>query len=206
MKINELIGYKTHPIYTTAKALYDPNAVANAQGIDGRGRRLTQTAKFTKFLIDNGFKKLGAGSFGAAFEKPGYRWVFKIFAQDPAYLYYLKYAIQHQSNMNVPRIKGKIIKINESTYAVRMEKISMTTDKIDLALKFLQATDHFDYDDETAEDIKFLRRFYPGVLTIITDMKKGPWPLDLNHTNIMARDRSTPVVLDPIYDPKGMDE
>ena len=203
-QLNELVGYKSHPIYKKAKAVYNPSTIAKVQARDGRGRRLAQTAKFKEFLLTHGFRSIGAGSFGAVFEKPGYPWLFKIFNQDPAYLAYLKYAIQHQSNPNVPKIKGKILKINDDTYAVRTEKLK-TLALLNDSYEFFEALNDFE-NNPTPDAIEYFQKSYPGVLKILEDLAQGKWPFDLSWDNVMARNRSTPVVTDPLYDPNGMNE
>jgi hypothetical protein len=205
MEINELIGYKQNPIYLKAKAIYNPHVVARAQGYDKRDRRIIQMEKFTEFLSQHGFKKLGSGSFGTVYEKPGYPWIFKIFLQDPAYLTYLKYAIANQSNSSVPRIKGRIIKINTSTYAIRMEKLKPIT-ILTRYSEFTNVMSHYDYNEERPQDEEFLRITFPSILQILNDLKKNKWEFDLSTNNVMARDKKTPVLVDPIFDPKGMNE
>ena len=52
MNINELIGYKNHPIYQKARNLYDPNAISKAgdRYDSNKKKRINQGLKFEKFL------------------------------------------------------------------------------------------------------------------------------------------------------------
>ena len=209
MNINELIGYKNHPIYQKARNLYDPNAISKAgdRYDSNRNKRINQGLKFEKFLDDHGFKKLSSGSFGFVYEKPGYPWVFKIFTQDPAYLHFLKYALANQSNPNLPKLKGKILKINDNTYAVRMEKLQSTrsAEITPTLIELFQIIENIHYRTRKNKDTNWLKNNYPGIYKIINDLQDGDWPFDLHDKNMMMRG-NVPVIIDPIYDPNGMNE
>lgn len=208
MKLNELIGYRENPIYQKAKALYDPEAISKAGSHSSRTNRINQAQEFQKFLAGHGFVKLDSGSFGYVYEKRGYPWIFKIFTQDPAYLDFLKYALANQSNPNLPKIKGKILRINNDTYAVRMEKLTsfrqgkhQSKDLIDLA----DILDRMQWGSESGTDKEWLTATFPGIAHIFKDLHGSRWPFDLHDGNMMMRG-NVPVVIDPIYDPRGMNE
>jgi hypothetical protein len=201
MNINELTGYKNSGYYPVAQHIFrNPDSRGS---IDAEYNREFQFAKWTSFLESRGFVHLGSGAFGGTYEKAGYPWIFKVFKNDDAYRYYIKYAMAHQANINLPRVKGRVIKINDETYAVRLEKLS-PIDKVlylDLyaAVRAMVTSEGMIPHRETAEFIDSFRKEYPGIYEIIGDMLKLPYRLDFTQDNIMIRG-NTPVVIDPIAD------
>lgn len=114
--LDELTHYKKLPAYHRARSDFADTTTFMAAD-EGK-------AKFDKFMQDNGFKQLGSGAFANVYERPGYPWVFKIFSKDPAYLAWLEYVAAHQNNEHVPKLRGKPFKINNDTFAIRMEKLT----------------------------------------------------------------------------------
>lgn len=178
MKVNELKGYKTDPIYQMAKSTFANNDTVVFDKSSYRGNNLK---KFTEFLLQAGFRLVGKGSFAAVYEKPNYPWLFKLFNQDSAYEQYIRWAIKNQDNPHVPKIKGGIIKINDQTHAIRMEKLTPFLGH-HRSLKLNQLSNLlYNHDNDTGlsnENIRWIRDNYPQI------MMRG----------------QTPVIIDPIYD------
>lgn len=146
------------------------------------------------------------GAFGAVYEKPGYPWVFKIFTGDPAYKRYIDYVIKHQNNPYVPRIKGKIIKINFNTYALRMEKLeplsknkSKSVSKLYYILYGIRRASELE-----RKELEWLEKNYPGVVDILTTLSRvGGDKLDIDSKNMMMRGK-IPVLVDPVINDKTL--
>ena len=65
-----------------------------------------------------------SGSRGSILKRKGDSFVVKIFQRDPYYMKYLLYAIDHQNNPHVPKIKGKPIKIAKKSVWTNSYKIT----------------------------------------------------------------------------------
>lgn len=173
----------------------EPKIAQTKDILSTSGSQYLTFKKLSAFLIQNGFVYLGEGVGGIVFERPGYPWVFKVFRNDPAYFHFLKYAIAHQDNPNLPRIKGKFIKLGDGAYAVRMEKLKPLAHNDRLA----HPTIGYQYrqlDAIPEETVKIFSHDYPGIWRALKDTVQPGFILDLGHGNIMQRD-GVPVVIDP---------
>ena len=56
-----------------------------------------------------------------------------------------------------------------------------------------------DIHKDTVKFLAIFKKEYPGVFSVVTDMMKLPWRLDLGKANIMMRG-NVPVIVDPIAD------
>jgi hypothetical protein len=191
MKIKELTGYKSHPHFQQASQTFQGDLSAFKPRID-------KLEQFQKYMLDNGFKHLGTGSYGSAYIHPTYPWVLKIFTHDPAFLQYIKYIRLHQSNPNVPKTTGPIIRINKNTFVIRLEKLEPIVGK-NLSDLMAVIKPLFYARELTTDQKEFLLQHYPGIFEIIDDMDKLPSQpeLDLHKGNVLLRN-NTPVILDPI--------
>ena len=202
MKINELTGYKKNPIYQKAQSTFMPvssnadDVTSIMQSAVARGRELIT---FRSFLELHGFKHMGTGLYGSVYSNPLYPYVFKIFKNDPTYKTFIEYCIKNQNNPNIPKIKGKLLKINNETFAVRLEKLENIN-----KMKFSDLIHIFDTlywaNKLSALDTKQTMRLqtkYPGIWTILNwiDVHGN---FDLHLSNIMQRSDGTPVLTDPI--------
>lgn len=195
MKITELTGYKTNTHYKQATDIFnDPTDREN------------QLEKWHNYMTDHGFTFLGSGNFGSVYESPNYPWVFKIFKDDPGFIHFFKYVKANQQNDNLPKVKGNLIKINDTTFVIRVEKLTPMTNtifnnefnNIGPIMRLFSRRELADMDqDYQAEIIKFKQK-YPGIFKILYDMVKSNYLLDLSARNMMMRD-NTPVVTDPIF-------
>lgn len=74
-------------------------------------------------LIDAGYRALGDGAFGVVYQKPGTSYVLKVFsATDRAYLAFVK-LVMDNPNPHFPKFIGKIVKVTNDYYAIRMEPL-----------------------------------------------------------------------------------
>ena len=193
--LDELTAYRSHPAYKQARATFDDTTDQWSK----QTRRIDKLEQFKTFLEKNGFNFIDRGSFGAVFERPGYPWVFKIFNKDPAYLHFVKYAMAHQGNPHLPRIKG-IIKINDDTYAVRMERLSPIPLGTEPAMSLIRKIVNIDsYGDLSDADAAWIDKKFPGISAFFKSFPLGGFEYDLNLPNFMQRG-NTMVIVDPIYD------
>jgi hypothetical protein len=221
MRIEELSGYRDNEYMQGAKDIFKQRPADNpATGDDDIIGKLDpnkssleyapyyQMMQFNKFLTAKGFRQLGSGAYAGVWEHPNHPWVFKVFKNDEAYMTYYKWCRSHQNNPNVPKIKGGVIKINDETYAIRMEKLS-PIDK-DVYNDVDRAVGAFEWyvrgikkgwDEETMErvraELEEYREAYPGIYEIMAMIFKSGYRLDLHFNNIMQRG-DIPVITDPI--------
>lgn len=190
--LTELKHYRTIPAYQRAKELFT--------GIH-RKQHYDAMARFHDFLTLHGFKRLGEGSFGAAYEKPGYPWIFKLFNNDPAYLAWIYFALQHQDNPHVPKFKGKPFKITDQTYAIRMEKLDdalIGQDSIRNLLKRWDGDTLTNHQAQYLDDVG-IPQMIP-ILNGIADLsKRYGYAADIHEFNVMSR-AGEPVIIDPLID------
>lgn len=201
-KLNELQPYRRNPLYKAAVKAYSkkphPNPLTKALT-----PRKTPVDTFIKSLEEKGFKKLGKGMYGYTLEHPSYPWVFKLFSRDDGYKLFLDYALTHQDNPYLPKIKGKYIKLTNDSYVVRLEKLKpIQNQPLVNNLEVLAGTTT----DEKLKKktIEYLKSHYPDILKILRDIKKianktgYEYYIDTHGENIMQRADGTPVITDPL--------
>lgn len=188
----ELKHYRTIPAYQRAKALFTDMP---------RKKHYENMALFHDFMTLHGFNRLGEGSFGAVYEKPGYPWVFKIFNNDPAYLAWIQFVLQHQSNPHVPKIKGKPFKITNNAFAVRMEKLNdalIGQDSIRNLLKRWDGKKLSNHERQYLDDVGI-----PDMIPILDGIaelsKRYGYMADIHEFNVMSRAGEL-VIIDPLID------
>ena len=160
-------------------------------------------------LLYNGFKKIGNGKFGKVFGHPNLNYIIKIFRKDDGYINFYKLAIQHQDNPHFPKFRGKLIKIDENLFAIRMEKLSKINLYNDENYYEYQFIEFYLYDGKTRD--QFLPKFkmtitekFPELKTaldIIKNLKNlnKNYAIDLHGENLMMRG-DCPVIIDPLVD------
>ncbi len=203
MKLNDLFErhYRTMPAYQSAKAAFEPTTDLTLTPKLRRQAGDIALDKFNNYMADNGFTKLGQGAFGAVYEKPGYPWVFKLFANDAAYLAWINYVVKNQSNEHVPKLKGKPFRINDGVFAVRMEKLKRMPDTWwDDPL--LDKVVYGGITTQNKEELKELgHEDLAKVLVDIHHLAHGninnDWNTDMHGGNIMMRG-DIPVITDPL--------
>ena len=203
MNLRELTGYKQHPAYQTAQATFSDKIDRDDDFYGSQDLRAKQLRGWTRFMKENGFEHLGSGAYGGAYEKPGYPWVFKVFTSDPAYLAFFKYVRQNQNNPNLPKTKGNVIKINDDTFAVRIEKLQPIGRELFLDVQYyinlMLREENIDPESYGATELAKAKAAYPGIYEIVVALNSMPFQTDLHQENIMARG-NVPVIVDPVAD------
>lgn len=200
MKISELTGYKSNELYNKAKEIFD---------VDVKDKPLYVSQDEWRTIMEHyGFKHLGSGSYGSAYEHPKYPWVFKIFKGDNSYFKFFNYARRNQHNPNLPKIKGSYIRIGNDAYVVRLEKLQEISreqyQKVEEIINtFQDIIADEKYDNELTPEEKQLLKLYPGIHEFLSalwhlDIFSTSYP-DLHGGNIMMRG-DVPVIIDPVVD------
>lgn len=198
MKINELIGFKSHPIYQLAQQSYSLFDLES---------KLKNT-EYEKL-------KLGAGLYAAVFAKPGSNVVYKFFDNnDSGYLNYLEYIRKHQNNPHVPKIIGKLIKLDFSkrqgvntktplqAYMIKLERLEPLNLNDTEQLKIYQniVALFSAFLSNSTDSIRFIQRMEkssPQLVDVVGDintMTNGF--VDIHDGNVMFRKDGTPVITD----------
>jgi len=90
---------------------------------------LTRPQRFNQIdqrLIDAGYQGLGQGFHGAVWQKPGAKYVLKVFATyDNCYFEFLKVARANADNPHMPRIIGKLVWLSDAYVAQRLEPLKI---------------------------------------------------------------------------------
>ena len=197
MRINEIINESE-----TLDEITRPNKIHDAGHI----------------LKHAGYEKLGYGMFADVYAKPGADHVLKLFdRRDRSYPKFVNMVIQHPNN-HFPKFKGKIMKITDNYYAIRMEMLSKFStwmaDNGGLDLLYLLQNYIYGYAahgagfetsseraSSTVKQINDLEKTQPGIkkaCEFIADLiKSGDPGLDLHNENLMMRG-NTIVFTDPV--------
>ena len=190
-KIDELQGYRSHPLYTQAQDIKKPQR---------KIRRIMPIEKIEAFVekIEAlGYKPegIGSGYYGMVFQHPKRpKEVIKLFTANPGYLKWIDYCKKYSNrNPHLPKIRRAFM-IDNKTGAVFMEKLNPSgeSNKIFFLLgaspKVVMDTNHW------------LKDTNPTLYYTFKDMaEKFPrveW--DLHADNLMRRDDGTIVITDPI--------
>lgn len=153
-------------------------------------------------LIAAGYEKIGSGSWGNVFSKPGDPLVLKLFHPgDQAYTDFVSLAMQNQNNPHFPKFHGKMIKVTDDYNAIRMERL--TPNKSRELTELLE--DYLLVLDGSSEYVSRLK-LWPLLLknpklkkacTLIAKKLLNTHYLDLQPENIMMRG-NTIVFTDPV--------
>lgn len=192
MKIDEIIGYHGHPATQAIKqAVTGPSRTSW-----GKLHDVHQKLKSMNYKL----KYKGSGTRGIVFKRPNDPYVIKIFLDDPQYLTYVQYALKHQDNPHVPRLRGKIMRIYDEVYAVRIEelqpvKTEALNDHQKELLKTLITSNTF---GELARDdyIKFEEPRLHELFRDLSDLYGKITRTDIITDNVMMRDNVF-VITDP---------
>lgn len=196
MRLYELTGYKNSELYKTAKEIQYGDEMADASYNE------QSMEKFVNQIKKDGWSVLGTGYFSHVFEHPAKPYVVKLFTNSPNYMDYLKFVIANQNNPFVPKLRGKIIRIDDSTNAIRMEKLAKLTGEEDPILaryidpRLGKSTGWLIDGDNRP----FLEQHYPqlaDVLEVIDILSLRIGDVDLNDGSILKRG-VVPVITDLI--------
>lgn len=156
-----------------------------------------------EFLKKHGWENIGTGTNGVVFaHKKHPNIVLKVFnATDHCYVKFLKLISNHQSNPHFPKIKGKLLKINDRLYAVRLEKLQFKTQHTrekDLLINWVpdleDSPTYFKslieqgYSESLVDAMKILANFI---------LHNGICAYDMHEENIMYRGDEL-VIIDPV--------
>jgi hypothetical protein len=187
MKITELKGYRSEPLY---------DILTNSLDI----------IEFIENLKQSGYRKylIGEGFYAGVFARPSDNYVIKIFENDPGYEKFLKYILQNRSNPHVPKIKSKPITFLKKYKIVRIERLTPldknNQEHIELYKSIINYISDYGKDYTYAEiNRKQLTKQYPQLVDLLQELHKNKYMLDLNVNNFMLRN-TTPVITDPYAD------
>lgn len=160
-------------------------SVKDIDSVDTRKSSWKTTLK--SLMSDHGFKELGAGKYASVFGNPKYPFVIKVFMKDAAYFRWLDFCMKNRRNKYVPKIKGKLIKISEMFYAIRLEKL----EPVAWNDEFFQKYSDWKHSGVDPDD-KDLRACFEY-------FEKNKRLLDIHGENVMARPNGQAVIVDPFY-------
>lgn len=206
MKIIDILErhYRTLPAYQIAKSSFAATANPKLKGGYLKQEGDAAFIMFNDYMRKNGFNKLGQGSFGAVYERPGYPWIFKLFANDAAYKAWIDYVVQNQGNEHLPKIRGKPFKINDGVFAVRMEKLDNLPKNWDQ--NPVIDTIMYSHIKSSKTKEKLTNLGHADLIPVLEEIEKlayddhsKNWAKDLHSANLMMRG-NIPVITDPIVD------
>lgn len=147
-----------------------------------------------------GFKNVGRGKYATVFANPKYPYAIKLFMKDTAYLKYLHWVMKNQRNKFVPKVRGKVIKINDTFMAVRIEKLEdfYQNSTRDLMRAFEEMC--LDPEDfiEGYSQFKEIPNDDKDAIDLCKFLISNRNLLDIHSGNIMSR-KKQPVLVDPFY-------
>ena len=193
MKIFELIGYHKHPAYRAAVNAFTYNTT------DPTSFKLMD---FNKRLQELGYdiEFMGRGGRGAVYKRPNDPYVIKIFHEDIDYLRYIKYVMTHQDNPHVPKIRGKLFKIDSDTYMIRMEELEPIDPRDAEQKNILDGLLRMST-WKRARQNTYIKNKAPKLYKLLTDLANmfgDESGTDLIDENIMQRKDGTIVLTDPV--------
>lgn len=151
-------------------------AVADIKVVDARQQSWMKS--LSSIMKEYNWYPVGKGKYGFVFTKDGYPYIIKVFMKDTAYLKWLNFAKQNQDNPYVPKIRGKVVKINDYFMAVRLEKLSAGGDADTI------------YKDEE-DGNKYAKQ-------VVDFLESNSRLMDLHNENVMQRGNQL-VIIDPFY-------
>ena len=151
-------------------------------------------------LFDAGYFQLGRGSFGTVYSKLGANHVLKLFkSTDRAYRTFVQLVINNP-NSHFPKFKGKMMKITDDYYAIRMEKLRENSDQslADILENYILFKQGENTRGATIA-MRDLNKTQRGIKKACDIIAKGisTHGVDLHYGNIMWRG-NTIVIVDPM--------
>ncbi|PCJ96828.1 MAG: hypothetical protein COA52_01055 [Hyphomicrobiales bacterium] len=146
------------------------------------------------------FKPIGSGKYAVVYENKKYPYIIKVFMKDTAYLKYLNWAKANQSNVFVPKIRGKVIKITDVIMAVRLEKLEEKSGFNKNYDSFIEAMLDPEWAIEGKLDLTaYITKHKKDLDKLALFISKNKKIADIHDGNILVRKDSTPVLIDPFY-------
>lgn len=163
-----------------------------------------------KILRNAGYKRLGEGVYGTVFAKPGADHVLKLFlSTDKAYLSFID-LVNSTNNIHFPKFKGKLIRVTDEYYAIRMERLTHVADNKqteytaramgNLILMHQGLKPYAQTSAQVIAEMESLEKSQPGIIEacdIIADGISKKYPIDLHNENYMMRGNVL-VITDPV--------
>lgn len=148
-----------------------------------------------KYMLVHGFTKIGSGKYASVYGNSKYPFVIKVFMKDAAYQRWLKFSLENKSNVYVPKIKGKVIKITPLIYAIRLEKLEPIRNRN----VFFEEFRKWESDNDYVPDDKDLA-------SVFAYFKQNKKLIDIHNENVMIRPNGQLVIVDPFYNWRIVDE
>lgn len=200
MKLFELQAYKQNPGYQAVKQILSYKPVH----LGSEKRKAFK--EFSDFLEMNDWKPISSGLYGFVFTHPDLDYVIKVFKHDDGYLRFVRYA-QNNPSPYLPKFRGKIMRIDDGLFAVRMEKLeecpATMTWALDLISNFADGHDSLpDFIKKAKSSEYWLRckaviEANPGIMELVDELRKFRVRyMDLHAGNFMMRGK-TLVITDP---------
>lgn len=198
MNLNELLGYKNNQDYLVFKdTVKDTGVIDGKLSYKDTQQRKSNLRHFRDYLKLRGFKMLGSGHYAIVFTHPTLDFCIKLFRKDEGYQTFLRFCWANKGNTCLPKFFGKIMKIDDNYFAVRMEKLKrMTAAQYSL---FEDIEFHLDKNDYLKQEYPNLDQTQPNLVsTLITlfDHNDGTLNIDIHECNVMMRG-DTFVITDP---------
>ena len=169
--------------------------------------------QFLKFMKTKGYRPMASGAFGAVFTHPKLDYVIKVFKNDPGYANFISICSANRRDEHLPKFRGKIIQIDETTSMVRIERLKPVGNSVEPIVDALQDylamsgvgpeeyLECLEGEAEESEDAEMLLDyFYANVGLLQTAMlirdENAGHQLDLSLGNVMWR-QDTLVIIDP---------
>ena len=185
--------------------LYKPKEI-NSFRKEYNNDRFQWIYKAMAALKQYGFNYAGQGSFATVAINDNYPFALKLFREDAGYIKWLDFCKKNQNNPFIPKTRGKVIRVIKATqknsrdiYAIRIEKLN----------------NYFTERNETELNSLFLKYVYEArrnkklgkigssgnkfVDDIVDEFTKNFKLLDLTYSNIMRRNNSQIVIIDPYF-------
>jgi hypothetical protein len=115
--------------------------------------------------------------------------------KDAAYQRWLDFALKNKNNPYVPKIRGKVVKITDVIYAIRMEKLTPYTSN----------SDPFMSEYSEWKKNKNYKSNDSNIQSVLDHFAKNKSLLDLHGENMMMRNKQL-VIIDPYYNWFGKKE
>ena len=145
-----------------------------------------------------GIEKIGKGVSASVYDSTR-NYVVKVFnLDDTGAKQWLKFCAEHQNNPYVPKLRGKMIRLNNYLYAVRMEKLKHVKDigKVSWTADFVWRIQQI-LREQSEEQIR--SKYSGNILEVLLFLKqkRHVHVLDLSLNNVMFRGNQ-PVFTDPL--------
>jgi hypothetical protein len=195
MRLEELTGYKSHPLGQAAARLKP----SNGKQVWDLAYDVVNMRDFVKVAAEHNWTRIGGGKYSNVFRHPGYHYMVKVFVRDPEYLRYFNLVKSMQGNPHVPRVRGKFMKVGTEGYVVRLEPLtSLDSAQDPIFKKYVHPSLPPTMDSLLDErNIDYLEKKFPALMELFYEIFGLSTTLDWHDGNLMKRG-NTLVITDPI--------